>query len=383
MFMKSLNDLSIYFCRMESKVNPWNVKSLDEFLVQAYSCPECDALNLNKNTFVSHAIVEHPACREFIVCIDTNEQENEAEPIELEQSSSDLSESDQDSEFEVPEVTETQSCIVTNTEGGSNNVIEYTITNQSICIEKVCEQTESEKMEIECDPDSKEKAVTEISDLAEGLIDIDKDTDEIKIELDEQFEQDEQSEQFETTNEEIESENHDTSNINHEVAKAISRFHCEKCDQTYSTKDFLYRHMDKSHGIKNSWHQCNKCQKLFMKRSSMEAHRRNCTKKVKYPCKQQNCCETFPTRILLNIHEQSVHNIEQEVLKCEQCESSFLTQSGLRKHVKTNHEQPPINSPNVEPFVKRITRVTGKQVLANKAIELNESEDEETFKCGH
>ena len=78
-----------------------------------------------------------------------------------------------------------------------------------------------------------------------------------------------------------------------------------------------------------------------------------------------------------------MHNIEQEVLKCEQCESSYLTQSGLRKHMKTNHEQPPINSPNVEPFVKRITRVTGKQVLAHKAIELIESEEEEIFKCGH
>ena len=44
--------------------NPWNVKSLDDFLF--YCCPECEQRNINKSDFIKHVVTNHPKSQEFI-----------------------------------------------------------------------------------------------------------------------------------------------------------------------------------------------------------------------------------------------------------------------------------------------------------------------------
>ena len=46
------------------RVNPWNVRSLEDFLV--YSCPECMTFKRTVNAFVEHATNEHPSCHELM-----------------------------------------------------------------------------------------------------------------------------------------------------------------------------------------------------------------------------------------------------------------------------------------------------------------------------
>ena len=46
------------------EVNPWNVKSLEEF--QFYNCPECDDKYSTRQQFVGHAMIMHPKACEIL-----------------------------------------------------------------------------------------------------------------------------------------------------------------------------------------------------------------------------------------------------------------------------------------------------------------------------
>ena len=56
------------------RVNPWNVGSLEDFLV--YSCPECLTFERSKYAFVEHATNEHPSCHELMFSLGFFEPES-------------------------------------------------------------------------------------------------------------------------------------------------------------------------------------------------------------------------------------------------------------------------------------------------------------------
>ena len=85
-------------------------------------------------------------------------------------------------------------------------------------------------------------------------------------------------------------------------------------------------------------------------------------------------------KIKLNIHEQSVHDIEPELYKCDQCGTSSLTQNSLTQHIRLNHGKP--KAKPVEPFVKRVTRVTGKKILHDENV-FGIEDLPESYKCEH
>ena len=65
------------------RVNPWNVGSLEEFLV--YSCPECLTFRKTKVAFVEHATNEHPSCHELMSSLGFFEHEPSVKKETLDQ----------------------------------------------------------------------------------------------------------------------------------------------------------------------------------------------------------------------------------------------------------------------------------------------------------
>ena len=64
------------------RISPWNVESLDAFLV--YSCPECMTFKKTVNAFVEHATNEHPNCHELMFSLGFFEPEPrvKSEPLD-------------------------------------------------------------------------------------------------------------------------------------------------------------------------------------------------------------------------------------------------------------------------------------------------------------
>ena len=46
-------------------INPWSVENLEEFLY--FCCPECDDRNQSRNTFLEHALHQHPTSKEYLL----------------------------------------------------------------------------------------------------------------------------------------------------------------------------------------------------------------------------------------------------------------------------------------------------------------------------
>ena len=67
-------------------VNPWNVGSLEDFLV--YSCPECLTFERTQNAFVEHATNAHPSSHELMVSLGLFDSEPSVkkEPLDVSES---------------------------------------------------------------------------------------------------------------------------------------------------------------------------------------------------------------------------------------------------------------------------------------------------------
>ena len=60
--------------RMKTEVsyNPWSKGSLEEFLF--YCCPECDVRDQSKETFLEHALIDHPHSQPFLQPLQIKEE---------------------------------------------------------------------------------------------------------------------------------------------------------------------------------------------------------------------------------------------------------------------------------------------------------------------
>ena len=56
----------------EEEENPWSVTNLNDFLY--FCCPECDERNQSKESFIEHALGEHPKAKEKLPMIITKEE---------------------------------------------------------------------------------------------------------------------------------------------------------------------------------------------------------------------------------------------------------------------------------------------------------------------
>ena len=110
------------------------------------------------------------------------------------------------------------------------------------------------------------------------------------------------------------------------------RFYCDQCDENFSQKSSLRRHIQsfhKSGGDKE--HLCNACGKKFARKLSLKLHVENVHLKTKnFEC--EFCGATFNMKHHLNNHRDSKHYGVKH--NCDRCGKIFSDKNTMYKHGK-------------------------------------------------
>lgn len=114
----------------------------------------------------------------------------------------------------------------------------------------------------------------------------------------------------------------------------IEEFLCCDCGNKYRTKSGLRKHRVLKHSD-NQPYKC--CGKSYVERSSLEAHQRAHHDKKKLECGK--CNETFTRKSALNRHMISHGNTEKKEFTCTICKQDFLRRDELVDHIKGVHEK--------------------------------------------
>ncbi|XP_045477713.1 zinc finger protein 84-like [Harmonia axyridis] len=108
-------------------------------------------------------------------------------------------------------------------------------------------------------------------------------------------------------------------------------FVCSKCGKTFPIKSELTVHKK----IHSDQYQCKICLKTFVVPSKLERHLRTHTKERPFKCNFVGCEKTFSDRS--NLFEHKSTHQETRNLKCASCEKYFKTKSQLKSH-KLSHK---------------------------------------------
>ena len=117
----------------------------------------------------------------------------------------------------------------------------------------------------------------------------------------------------------------------------MKRIKCDFCDNTYSKRTNMYRHIRRVH--KEQKCKCNFCDKMFlpyfMKIHINRAHRIEGVK----PFKCDFCDKTFTRNSSMQKHIKRFHEEnEEQKIKCEFCDES-ISPAYLKKHISNVHEE--------------------------------------------
>lgn len=115
-------------------------------------------------------------------------------------------------------------------------------------------------------------------------------------------------------------------------------FTCEHCGKAFSRLFRLKRHLLIHTGERNF--ECDICGKKFQRRDYLIVHMAAHAKAKRLPC--DFCAKTFARLQYLRQHIQARHvdAIETVAPTCAECDQTFASDKGLRKHVKLHAKQP-------------------------------------------
>ena len=109
------------------------------------------------------------------------------------------------------------------------------------------------------------------------------------------------------------------------------KFKCNHCDYQATQQCALKTHIESKHeGIK---YECNQCDNQFSFKSVLTKHIKNVHEGIKYACNQ--CDQKFTQQSTLKVHIQSIH--EGIKYACDQCNQQFTQKSKLSLHRKSQH----------------------------------------------
>ena len=109
-------------------------------------------------------------------------------------------------------------------------------------------------------------------------------------------------------------------------------FHCDSCENRYTTNDLLMRHKDY---CSEKQYICSICSKNFPNRSQLKYHQILHANLRAFGCPV--CGKRFNLGTDLRVHER-IHTGEKH-FKCNECEKSFVSSSGLQKHHIVHSDQ--------------------------------------------
>ena len=114
----------------------------------------------------------------------------------------------------------------------------------------------------------------------------------------------------------------------HETPEVAYRCTWEDCQKCFHIRHAFQEHMN-SH-MKYRPYLCNTCDKKFMRKTNLAAHRKRCEATERsFVCEICSC--TFKTTSDLNQHKQTHEN---KILKCKHCCREFRFKSNMYKHQK-------------------------------------------------
>ena len=110
------------------------------------------------------------------------------------------------------------------------------------------------------------------------------------------------------------------------------QYSCDKCENTYFTKDSLTRHLKSVHG-KEGQYSC--CDNTYFTKDSFTRHVKSVHEDRDFACDQ--CDKSYADQTNLTRHVKSVH--EDNQFACDKCDKSYSLNDNLKRHVKTVHKQ--------------------------------------------
>lgn len=136
-----------------------------------------------------------------------------------------------------------------------------------------------------------------------------------------------------------------TAYINRNVL--LQTYDCSECSKSFTSKHLLLRHQVESHDVPAP-HQCNVCQKGFIKKDHLHLHQLTHLKndlelsrvEGSIPASVSSTCrfceEKFRSREACFKHEMEHALIGEN--RCTLCDKNFLTKATLRRHITTHQE---------------------------------------------
>ena len=111
------------------------------------------------------------------------------------------------------------------------------------------------------------------------------------------------------------------------------RFKCDKCDRDFTTKHSLEVHI-RTHDKNEKKVSCQICQQKFSQKGHLTTHMQIHEDKT-IPCDQ--CSNMFGTERALKLHKKYVHVLK--AFKCVHCNQKFKIEQRLIRHIKSIHEE--------------------------------------------
>ena len=337
-----------------SFLSPWNVKSLEDFMY--YFCPECEEKNQSRDDFLQHALKQHPISTEFLFQFLEIKEEFE------------------DSKY-IGEINETK--INFNHDSKFEDDVDFHDTFDDDVESNTCVDIKNEEeTEIDNNDESEEEfAVEKIIDKAYGP------NGEVKYLIkwkgydhkDNSWEPmnniycDDLIEEFEKNR--VKSEGIKEWNGENDETNRDGRFICEKCNKSFSQKDSLEKHIEVKHDGKTyrckhcakkfssytgfrkhlrKFHdpivvaadktfKCKHCKTEFESKKSRAKHLTSCEKYNKLGFKCDLCYQRFSIEKNLTLHVMAIHQ-NLKAYKCELCDYASKFKGSVKEHVRKVHD---------------------------------------------
>ena len=146
--------------------------------------------------------------------------------------------------------------------------------------------------------------------------------------------------------------------VNHQKYKKCRRIYCKKCNQNFSCKQVLRKHMANNvctnKVVKKSVpSHCQVCHELFDSKQKLREHIMASHPEIQmFKC--EHCPLIFPTNSYLNTHMRLRHNIsqrdrlalqvqrdqntaEETSVECPLCKRTYATLTKLKDHISSSH----------------------------------------------
>ena len=274
----------------EDKFNPWSVSSLEDF--RFYCCPECECRNVNRDSFVNHAVIAHPHSKSFIDSLTRIKTEHATEDsntiVTLCYTSDDSSDSETDDESSQlqstemkvdlePQVNEQnglQKPIEDNETEPHHNDHDYSIPvwdlDNNIMISSVCS--------LSCDDETSIEKPPKIVDN--------------------------------------------------------KSYKCNICSKQESSQRELKYHIHSVHTHSKLYPlKCDRCDKRFNQWAVLKRHVESIHEGIRYKC--SHCSKTYTRDGDLKKHIRIMHEGIRH--KCDMCDKFYTEKYRLKEHIKLNH----------------------------------------------